>query len=442
MARRILPTDGYTIMNALVREGTGQSSIAVRDLSSFVSAGETLLSTSLENVFNAMGIVMGRMYVASRSYRAKLALINSISTDCYTNRIRKISFYAKDALPSGYFNTDLFTNLADGFTNGQNPDGNGDAQSTKSQWEQHQAMPLEMNFAGSTTWDTAITMYEKQVRAAMRDPEELARFVAGKLQEHENDVESEKEAFRRMTLLARIGQCYLYDEGTHWAKNMSINLTTAFNTRYGTNYTSAQLRSTYLKEFLAFMVATIKKYSDFLTERSANCHLPMTKTVNSVSYSILRHTPYDRQRLFLFEPLFREAESMVLPEIFHDDRLTMDRYEGVSFWQNQGGSDTDRAAVKVRVPFYNISTGAQESSGNIELPYVVGLLFDEDAIMVDYQLEDSYSTPVEARKGYRNVWLHFAKNAISDPTENSILFYMSDEAVVPDEPIISIKPQA
>ena len=87
-------------------------------------------------------------------------------------------------------------------------------------------------------------------------------------------------------------------------------------------------------------------------------HLPMTKTVDGVSYSILRHTPYDRQRFYLYEPLFIEAEALVLPEIFRPEYLDIKKqYEGVNFWQSNSGDETNRAKVKVRVPFYNKSTG-------------------------------------------------------------------------------------
>ena len=99
------------------------------------------------------------------------------------------------------------------------------------------------------------------------------------------------------------------------------NLTKEFNDFYGTSYTSAQLRSTYLKDFLAFMVATIKEDSDFMTERSVQRHYAASKTVDGVQYSILRHTPRDLQRLLLFSPLFRKAEALVLPEIFNPDYL-------------------------------------------------------------------------------------------------------------------------
>ena len=430
MARPLTPQDGYAIMTALARQATAQKALTVTDLSGFVSAGETVLATGKENVYNAISTLVGRTLVAARQYNAKLALMNSLDTESYTNRVRKISFYSKDPLPSGFFNTNLFTNLADGFTAGENPDGNNDPQSTKSQWEQNQAMPLEMNFAGSTVWDYCITMYEEQVNAAFRDPVELARFIAGMLTEHANDIATTREAFNRMTLLSKIGQAYLYDKGAGWSKGQAVNLTTAYNTFFGTNYTSAQLRSTYLTSFLEFYVATLKEYMDYLTERSANHHLPMTKTVNGVTYNVLRHTPKDRQRLYMFRPLFRKAEAIVMPAIFNTEYLDINSYEPVDFWQSNT-SDSDRPKVKVRVPFYNKSTGVQESSGNMEFDYVVALLTDVDGMMTDFQLERALTTGLEARKGYRNNWLHISKNAITDPTENSVVFYMDDTDVTP-----------
>ena len=46
--------------------------------------------------------------------------------------------------------------------------------------------------------------------------------------------------------------------------------------------------------------------------------------------------------------------------------------------------------------------------------------------MIDYQLDKALTTPVEARKGYRNIWYTFAKNSINDFTEKGILFIMKD----------------
>ena len=45
MARSYTPQDGYAIMTLLARQATGQANITVTDTTTFVSAGETVMST-------------------------------------------------------------------------------------------------------------------------------------------------------------------------------------------------------------------------------------------------------------------------------------------------------------------------------------------------------------------------------------------------------------
>jgi len=426
MARTLTPRDCHVLMNLLVKEATGQDAeIQVVDSSTFVSAGEQVLATGTENVLNSLSLVLGRTFMAVRPYKAKLAIINALNTDMYSNRMRKISFYSREAQASGDFNTQLFTNLAKDFDNGENGTDavTGDPVSTKSMWVQNPAVPLEMNFAGQSVWEDSTTVYEYQFKTAFRSEDEFAQFVAGIMTEKGNDIESQKEAFNRMTILNHIAG--VYDLDTAAANGRVINLTAAFNARFGTAYTSAQLRSTYLKEFLAFFVATFKEQSRFMTYRSAKYHWSPAKTVGGQSYTLLRHTPYDRQRVMLYQPLFTEAEAMVLPEIFRPNYLDLEtQYEGVDYWQNFNAG----AAIDVIPAIPNTAGTAQTVGAEVKLDYVVGMIFDADAIMIDYQLEAASTTPLEARKHYRNMWWSFSKNAISDFTENCVIFIMADPA--------------
>ena len=422
MSRTLTPRDAHALMNQLVKQATGQQTITVVDSSTFVSAGEMLLATGTENVLNALGIVLGRTFMAVRPYKAKLSIINALNTDLYTSRMRKISFYSRSAQASGDFNTQLYTNLAAGYDNGENGVDavTGNPVSTKSMWVQNPAVPLELSFAGQSVWEDSTTVYEYQLKTAFRSEDEFAQFVSGIMTEKGNDIESQKEAFNRMTILNHIAAIYA-TEGT-LATGRVINLTAAFNARFGTAYTSAQLRSTYLKDFLAFFVATFKLTSRMMTYRSAKYHWSPAKTVGGVSYTLLRHTPYDRQRVLLYEPLFTEAEALVLPEIFRPNYLDIDtQYEGIDYWQNIN----DPSAIDV-IPAIPDASGAQTVGSEVELPYVVGMIYDADALMIDYQLERSYSTPLEARKAYRNIWWSFSKNAISDLCENAVIFTMED----------------
>ena len=421
MARTLTPQDAHSLINLMVKEATGQdATIQAVDTSSFVSVGEQLLAAGTENVLNTLGLVLGRTMVAVRPYNAKLRIMNPVGSGMYANRLRKISYYSRESEASGAFNTQLFTNLAMGKDNGENPSG-GTPTATESMWKQNQPVPLEMNFGGSSTWQDSTTVYEDQLKAAFRDEASFNQFVAGIMTEKGNDIESQKEAFNRAALLNYIGALVnFYNDGC-----TICNLTYEFNQKYGTSYTSAQLRTTYLKDFTEFLVSIVKGYMAKLQIRQAGNHWSPAKTIGADSYTLMRHTPLDKQRLIMYAPLFRDVEAMVLPEIFNTEYLDIGKqYEGVEFWQNIN----DGAAVSVVPAIPNKTTPASgQIQGNaVSLDYVVGLLYDEDALMVDYQLESALSSPVEARKRYRNIWWTFAQNIINDITENAVLFIMKD----------------
>lgn len=424
MARSFTPRDIHALMNQLVQEATGEASISVVDSSTFVSAGETVLATGTENVLNALSVVIGRTLVAVRPYEAKLLIINALNSEMYSNRMRKISFYARPAQASGDFNTQLYTNLEGGFDNGSNPDANDVPQSTASMWEQNKPEVLEMNFAGQSVWEESTTVYENQLKIAFTDEESFGRFVAGIMTEKANDIESQKEAFNRLTLLNYMAG--LYDVDAAIGGNlMAINLTSEFNAKMGTSYTTAVLIQQHLKEFLEFFVAYFKVTSDYMTNRSVRHHWAPTKTdAHGNTLSILRHTPKSKQKFIYYSPFFTDAEAMVMPEIFNDKYLPLPNGEGVTYWQSI--ETPSEINVTPAIPDTTNVNGTQVAGSNVNLKLVLGVLFDEDALMVDYQLDRANSTPLEARKNYRNLWWSFSRNAINDFTEQGILFYLAD----------------
>lgn len=424
MARTLTPRDAHALVNLIANELTGQNgSIQNVTTDNFISVGETIMSYPTENVYNAISMPLLRTLIAARSIDDEMLLINALNSGVYSSRLRKISYLSRYAKPAGSFNTQLYTNLAAGFTNGQNKDSNGDPQSTKSQWEQCPVVPVELNFGGSSVWDSGITWYKDQAKNAFTSESAFLQFWEGALLENANDIKRQKNAFRRAIILNYIAGMYdLQAAGT-----TVVNLTEAFNTKYRTNYTSEQLRTTYLKEFLKFFVATFKLYSENLKKSSLNYHVNISKTVNGETYNLLRHTPYNRQRVMLYQPLFIEAEAQVLPEIFRPEYLNIKtQYESVLWWQNEN----DPAAIDVTPSVPNFTTGVQAAGDRVQLDYVVGMIFDEDAVMSDFQLDDANTTPLEARKRFRNTWYTMARNGLNDFTEKGVLFIMAD----PSEP--------
>ena len=423
--------DGYALMNAVMAQLTGQDSFSVIDAQGFMDAGKIAMTYSTDEIFNALTIVGARLFTATRPYKAPLWLIDSINSGYFNNRIRKISYYSTWALPSGAFNTDLMTNFADGYGNdasGENPAG------TKDQYEQHPVHPLEMNFANSIVWQDCITRYEDQIKIAFSGEDEWARFWAGVLTEKGNDIEQRKEAHNRTTLLSRMAIAGAIGDSNSAIKTLGtvVDLTAAYNARFNTTYTGAQLRTTYLKEFLAFFISEFKVISNMMTKRSLFYHAAPKLTLSDGDHYILRHTPKSEQRFMMYTPIWEQAKAQVMPEIFNTEYLQPEQFESVDFWQTFSLSDSDKAAVdfKVTVPGWleDMITSGQttvDTAYEFASDYVLGVLFDKDAVLTDFQFEAARTTYPEARKNYVNTWFDFGLGSVGDPSENFIVFVMS-----------------
>ena len=424
MARRLTVTDGYAIINAMAAEMLGQNAtIQAIDESTFVSVGESVLQAGTENVINTLSLVCSRDLVAIRPYNAKFRLINALDSGMFSNRVRKISYYAKSAVPDGASNTQLFgENLGMGFDNGVHYDSSTPPvqQSVESMWLQSTPVTYQAWFGGAVEWQYNYTLYEDQLKQAFRSSAEWAAFLNGFLVSCANDLETEKEAFSRLVVLNAIGQ--VANLTASMPKSFR-NLKTEFNSKFGTSYTTAQLLSTYFSEFLAFFVATVKTDSDMLENRSTLYHWSPTKTVNGVSYVLPRQTKKNDQRMMMISKFWNDAEALVLPAIFNPQYLSIDNFEKIDYWQNIN----DPMAVKVTPSIPDVSDPSAQIAGSaVTLGTVLGILYDKDAMMVDFHLERVDSTPLEARKHYRTIWNTINKNPINDATENMIVYYMAD----------------
>lgn len=420
MPRRLTTTDGYAFINAMAAEMLGQNAtIQAVDESTFASVGESILQAGTENVINTLSLVASRNLIAIRPYKAKFRLMNALDSGMFSNRIRKISYYAKNATPTGASNTQLFTNLAMGYDNGQNP-SSGTPQSTESMWLQSTPVTWQSWFGGGIEWQYPYTLYENALKLAFRNGAEFAEFLNGFLVSCANDIETEKEAFSRMVVLNAIAGVA---DLTASMPGSFVNLTSEFNTKFQTTYTTAQLKTTYLSEFLAFFVAFFKTTSDMLENRSIKYHWSPAKTVSGVSYVLPRQTKKADQRCMMIAKFWNDAEALVLPQIFNPQYLSIDSFEKVDYWQNIN----DPMAIDVTPAIPDVSAPAAQTVGaRVQLSNVLGILYDRDAMMVDFHLESVESTPLEARKHYRTIWNTINKNPIWDATENFVVFYMAD----------------
>lgn len=432
MARVLTPVDGYIIMQDVVNQLMGADAPKKIDATNFVSVGDTVAQLPQEKVFNAINISLGRFVMAVRPVDEAFNIINAINTDAYNHRFRKVSFYSKNTKPSGAFNTELYTNHATGYTAGKNGDpdvSTGRTPSTPSQWEQNLAIPLEMDFGGSTTWQYCVTNLYLDGKYAFQNESEWIRFIDGYMTQHANDMAMEREAFKRLTFASHIGVEFVAGTSTGGANSgVARNLTAEFNAKFGTQYTTSQLLSTYLSDFLPFFVATVKKDSKRLRRNTTLEHFYPVKAEGGVNYHLPRHTPRSKQKMVLLDNFWIDAEAYVMPKIFNDEYLDIGNFEAIEYWLNP--SKPESLDIEVPIPAWlnTIMQGStsQETTAEAKIDYFLGAIFDEDAVLTDMQVEKARTSGIEARKDYSNTWYTFAKNAISDPTEKCIIYYLAD----------------
>lgn len=395
MANTLTPRDVYTLMNNIVSQATGQTSIAVVDTSTFVSVGETLLRTSAENTLNAISTVLADTIFSVRPYRGKLESLR-VSQRRWGAQVRKIVNLYSDTEASEDWNTDLnATQLADG--------------NSIDMYKIRAPKVLQLNFYGTAVLQKHITRFRDQLALAFSSEEEFIRFIDAVMVEFQNEIELVNENKSRLTLIN-------FMLGIHDMGLQEVDLVQEYNTEHLTTHTRDQLLTTYIEDFMKFVAARIKSDSELMTEMSADMHANITGYPD-----ILRHTPKERQKMIMYNPLFIKAEAEVYSGLFNPQYLDIGTFEGVNFWQSQDVPTSITGTPNI----LDVSTG-QSATGtaNIGIDYVLGLLFDEEALGVMPQFDYSSVTPFNSNGGYWNIFQHWRFNSYCDYTEKAILYVL------------------
>ena len=400
MANLLTPVDVYALMNAVVSQATGRTDLAVVDTTTFASVGETVLRTGTENTLNAISTVIGKTIFSVRPYKGKLESLR-VAQQRWGGQVRKIINLYDEAEKSDDWNTDVTQNaLADG--------GSVDM------YKIRKPKALQLNFYGTKVLQKHITRFRDQLSLAFHSEDEFIRFIDSVMVEFSNEIELLNEAKSRTTLLN-------FMAGISSMGLTEVDLVAEYNNEYGTQYTRAQLLSTYIESFMKFVAAEIKIYSSKLTDMSTLYHANLT------GYNkIMRHTPKERQKMVMYEPIFIKTQAEVYSGLFNPEYLDIGSFEGVNYWQSQ----STPTAINVKPNILDVATGASKDADTaVNLDYVLGILFDEEACGVMPQFDYSSTTPFNSAGGYYNMYMHWRFNSYCDYTENAVLFVMGEGGV-------------
>lgn len=171
--------------------------------------------------------------------------------------------------------------------------------------------------------------------------------------------------------------------------------------------------------FIRFMFARIKNTSDRMTNRTNMFHQDIT--VGGTTKTILRHTPKQMQRLYLYSPLVAEIDARVLAVTFNPNYLTFGEKEDVDFWQSAATPDT----INVKPSYIDATGVAAAPDSNVTASDIVGILMDRDACGVTPINEWSAPAPFNAKHGFQTTYWHRSLRMFNDQTENSVVFLLA-----------------
>lgn len=393
--------DISAILTEINKLATGQESTTpIVDTSTFTSVAQATLLTGTDNYTKAISQVLGRTVFAVRPYDAPMRNLQ-VTGDEWANHRRKINFCDSDPV----------TDKAWALVDGQSVD----------MYEVHKPKVLQTNYYGQTNYSRVYTQADTQMEAAFKGPEELAQFWSSFVLHLSNQIEAD-----RRNLAANLMANHLTGM-TVTNPDSVVYLLDEYNAQQGTSLTVQDVyKEANFPGFAAYAYGRINDISRLLKERSIKWH--QNWTISGAKYDLMRHTPYDRQHLYLYSGTQSQIDAKVIPQVFHDNMLRYRDAEQITFWQNLDKRDQISAT-----PVVTTTAGVAQKNAAVQLSNVFGCLLDFDAIGYTPRLSRIAPTPMNARGLYTNFWYHYGWSWYDDFTENAVLFLMTSGDVTAPE---------
>lgn len=396
-----------TVLNAVVKQATGRNpDLDTTNTKNFITVAQNLLKTGYDPVMSAISQVLTRTIFAIRPYRAKFGGLYK-DAQRWGNHVRKINYLDSD------FEDDDRLPLTDG--------------QAVDPWIINKPKVLQTNYYGEVAYQRHVTIFRDQLDTAMTSPSEFASFISGVMSNINDQIEQANEELDRSVIANFIGAKYTSDSGN------VIHLVTEYNDFLGleddptadppvvNRYTSVTIRDPEVySDFIRWVYSRVKNLTDLMAERSVKFHvLPEDGSGNKLP--LLRHTPADRLKMYLYSPVENQITARVLSDLYHDDKLQFSDHERVTYWQNIDHPDS----INVDAVYYKAADGSTDNTGGIVLNDIFGVLFDEDTLGVTNVNEWSQTTPLNPRGGYYNVFWHWTRRYWTDMTENGLILMLN-----------------
>ena len=389
------------VLNSLVQQATGRSSVIATE-ADFISVAQTALTLGKDAIFNALSNVLARTIFSIRPYSASMKGLEK-SLPQWGAYMRKINIVESD-----WKDNDAYKYPVTYDSTQTVPSGNG---LSVDPWVVNKRDFIQTNFLGQSVFSDHYTVFEDQLETAFQNSTEFGQFIGMLSTNMNNKLEVCYENISRHLVTNFIGGLLAEN-----ASDRVVNLLTLYNSETGGSFTTTTIYApANYPAFMKWAYAKIAAIASMFKEYSVKY-----QTTISGKYTP-RHTPYDKQKMYMLASDRYAIESRVLADAFHDNYLTYADVETVNFWQGINSPDT----IIVKPTYTNTSGVVTTPTNAITQAGVFAVLFDEDALGWARVHQNVLSTPVNPRGEYRNIFYNMRLRCFSDNTEKGVVFIIA-----------------
>ena len=377
----------YTLLNDVVKETMGESTVVQEDLTGLVELGDSIA--------NAVGY---DAYVKS--------LVNHIGRVIFVNR--KYSGSAPSVLMDGWEFGSILEKVS-----GDLPEA-----TENESWELTDGAVYEQDifyqpkvevkfFNKKVTFEIPMSFTEKQVKQSFSSAEQLNAFLSMLYNEVDKAMTVNLDNLVMRTINNFIAET-IYDEygsGVHTSSSgvRAVNLLYEYNDANGTAYTVSDALSH--PEFIRYCAYRMKLYAGRLQKISRLFNIG----------GKARFTPQDKLHVVLLDEFDASASVYLQSDTFHKELVSLPTAETVAFWQGSGTAYdiTDTGTIDIK----------KADGTAVKVTGVLGVMFDRDSLGVCNR-DRRTTTHYNAKGEFYSNWYKFDAEYFNDLNENFVVFFM------------------
>lgn len=380
-----------TLLNSLVEQMTGETSIAAADESEFVAVATTTLQAGYDQLNKAISQVLTKSIYVSRAYDM---IYPSIARDTaeWGGIVRKVTVLDLEFIDDEAFN------LTDGST-GPDP------------FLVNKQKAVQFNFYGGNVKELVVTTTEDQLKQAFSSSADFGSFMAAQAQNLVNQLNQKIEAESRAVVNNMIAAAIDAD-----SDERVIHVLTEYKAATGNNTITA---SNYLSEdefvpFAKWFYGRLTTLKRFMKERSTMYHAGITTYNGStLAKPIVRFTNDSDLNIFMLSEFMDQVDSSALSGIYNKELLSIGSFERVNYWQ----SIDDPDAINILPNELQTDGTCAAADAAVEEDGIIGVLFDKDALGLTV-IDEGVRSIENPRGRYFNNWYNWTTRWYNDQTEN------------------------